>query len=206
MRKLLRAPISTLVAMGAGTALLLSYFFAGLEVLRSLILGWLILLAAVALLLGLANLLLVHFHKISRREGILYSFVLVVALLVTFFLTLLQGSTSRLPAWVFNFIQVPMESSLMALLAVTLTLAAARTLQQRSDLMSIVFIVALVIILAGSAPLFGLEAPWFTRGISPFFSQVLSLGAMRGLLIGMGLGALTTGLRVLLGIDRPYGG
>jgi hypothetical protein len=29
---------------------------------------------------------------------------------------------------------------------------------------------------------------------------------MRGILIGVALGALTTGLRVLFGADRPYGG
>jgi hypothetical protein len=206
MRNLLRAPISTLVAMATGAALLLSFFFTGLEEQRTLILGWVILLAAVALILGLANLVIVHFHKIQAGEGRVVSFVLITALLVTFTITLLQGSTGIIPAWLFNYVQVPMESSLMALLAVTLTLAAARALQQRSDLMSVVFIGILLILLAGSAPLFGLEIPWFTRSLAPYFGRVLSAGAMRGLLIGVGLGTLATGLRVLLGIDRPYGG
>ena len=31
-------------------------------------------------------------------------------------------------------------------------------------------------------------------------------GGSRGILIGVALGALTTGLRVLFGVDRPYGG
>jgi hypothetical protein len=206
MRNLLRAPISTLVAMATGAALLLSFFFAQLGELRSLILGWVILLAAVALILGLANLVIVHFHKIQAGEGRVVSFVLITALLVTFTITLLQGSTGIIPAWLFNYVQVPMESSLMALLAVTLTLAAARAIQQRSDLMSVVFIGILLILLGGSAPLFGLEIPLFTRSLAPYFGRVLSAGAMRGLLIGVGLGTLATGLRVLLGIDRPYGG
>lgn len=206
MKKALRAPISTLVAIATGAAVVLSFFFFELEELRGLILGWVILLAAVALLLGLANLFLVHFHKIRRGESRVYSFVLVAAMLVTFIITLLQGSLGVFPNWLFNYVQVPMESSLMAMLAVTLTLAAARALQQRSDLMSIVFIAALLVLLASSAPLFGLELPWLTRTLGPYFNQELSVGAMRGLLIGVGLGTLTTGLRVLLGIDRPYGG
>jgi hypothetical protein len=32
------------------------------------------------------------------------------------------------------------------------------------------------------------------------------LGGARGILIGVSLGILTTGLRVLFGTDRPYGG
>lgn len=206
MRSVLRAPISTLIAMGGGAAVLLSFFVSGLDDLRRLILGWVILLAAVALLLGLANLALVHVRKIQRGERAFYSLLLVVSMLVTFAITLIQGSSSPIPSWLFNYVEVPMESSLMALLAVTLTLAAARVLQQRSDLMSIVFIITLFVLLAGSAPLFGLEIPFLTRTLGPYFNRVLSVGALRGLLIGVGLGTLATGLRVLLGIDRPYGG
>jgi len=32
------------------------------------------------------------------------------------------------------------------------------------------------------------------------------LGGARGILIGVALGSLLTGLRVLFGFDRPYGG
>jgi len=42
--------------------------------------------------------------------------------------------------------------------------------------------------------------------VRPWISQVWALGGARGILIGVGLGALLTGLRVLFGIDRPYGG
>jgi hypothetical protein len=42
--------------------------------------------------------------------------------------------------------------------------------------------------------------------IYPWVTQVLALGGARGILIGVALGALTTGLRVLFGVDRPYGG
>jgi hypothetical protein len=29
---------------------------------------------------------------------------------------------------------------------------------------------------------------------------------MRGLLLGIALGAIATGLRILMGVERPYGG
>jgi hypothetical protein len=73
------------------------------------------------------------------------------------------------------------------------------------DVTSIFFLITAAIILFGSAtlpfgdiPLLGDFARWVT--------QVLALGGMRGILIGVALGALLTGLRVLFGADRPYGG
>jgi hypothetical protein len=38
------------------------------------------------------------------------------------------------------------------------------------------------------------------------FVNMFSSGGARGLLIGVALGTLLTSLRVLFGIDRPYGG
>lgn len=201
-----RAPLSTAVAIGFGLLVLIGSLVSDLSDLRNRILNWAILLAALALLLGLVNLFQVHFHRVRNKEKTLYSFVLILAMALTFAITLLQGSNSALSNWIFNYIQVPIETSLMAVLAISLTLAAARLLQQRSDLMNIVFLITLFVLLLGAGPLFGLELPYFTRILSPYVNNFLSLGAMRGLLIGVALGTVTTGLRILIGADRPYGG
>jgi hypothetical protein len=71
--------------------------------------------------------------------------------------------------------------------------------------MNMVFIATLVVLLLGAGPLFGMELPYFTRVLAPYINNVLALGAMRGLLIGVALGTITTGVRILLGADRPYG-
>mgnify|MGYP006969383686 FL=1 len=202
----LRAPVSTAVAVGIGLLLLASLLFPGFESMRDRILGWAILLAAVAMLLGLFNLFQVHFGRIRRGENIVYSFILLAGLLTAFIITLWQGRGGATANWLFNSIQVPIETSLMALLAITLTQATVRMIQQRNDLMSLVFAGVLFILLLGSAPLFGVELPIFTRSITPYISQTLSVGGARGLLLGVGLGTLLTGLRILIGADRPYGG
>ena len=44
-----------------------------------------------------------------------------------------------------------------------------------------------------------------TQGLIDFLG-IFYGGGGRGLLIGIALGTLLTGLRVLFGIDRPYGG
>lgn len=201
----LGAPLSTAVAIGFGLLVLLGIFIPDLVDLRNRILTWAMLLAAMALLLGLLNLFQVHYQRIRAKEKSVYSLVLIVAMVVTFALTLLQGSDSASAEWVFNYIVVPIETSLMAVLAISLTLAAARTFQHRTDLMNLVFIGTLLVLLLGAGPLFGMELPYFTRVLSPYINNVLALGAMRGLLMGVALGTITTGVRVLIGADRPYG-
>ncbi len=174
--------------------------------MRASILGWTILLAALALLLGLGNLFQVHLNKIKQGQKGVYSLVLIGAMLVTFVITLIQGRQGLLADWLFSYVQLPLESSLMAVLAVSLTLAAARLIQSSNDTTSIIFVTAVVLVLLGSAPIFGFDLPFFSQRVNPFISRVLALGGMRGLLIGVGLGTLATGIRILLGSDRPFGG
>jgi hypothetical protein len=199
-------PIAAAIAIAIGLVVLVSLLIPGLEDVRNRILNWAILLAAVALLLGLVNLFQVHFQKIRSQDKPVYSLILLTGMLVTFIITLWEGSQGISASWIFNNIQLPIETSLMAVLAVSLTIAAARIVQQRKDLMSIIFLVTLFVLLLSSGPLFGLELPIFTRTIGPVVNNYLSVGALRGLLIGVSLGTLATGLRILMGADRPYGG
>ncbi|MEX2143787.1 MAG: hypothetical protein WD740_04275 [Anaerolineales bacterium] len=199
-------PVAAAVAIAAGIFILVSLFIPGFEELRNRFLNWAVLLAALAMLLGLVNLFVVHFDRVRNKQKPLYSVVLIVAMLATFGITVWEGSQGPLATWIFSNIQFPVEASLMAVLAISLTLAATRLMQHRNDLMSIVFVITLFILLVGSGPLFGIEIPIFTRTLGPYLNQFLSTGAMRGLLIGVALGTLLTGLRILVGADRPYGG
>jgi hypothetical protein len=70
----------------------------------------------------------------------------------------------------------------------------------------VVFLGTALLILLGTAPLpFG-EMPFLSDTIRPFIAQVLAAAGARGMLIGIALATLTTGLRILFGVDRPYGG
>jgi len=192
--------------MATGILLLISLFVPQLNIVRASLLGWAILLSAVALLLGLVNLFQVHLHNIRNKEKGIYSFVLLAGMITTFLITIVQGREGVLADWLFNSVQVPLESSLVALLAISLTLMAARLIQERKDMASQIFAATLVLILLGSAPIFGLDLPLFSSVITPFISRVLSLGGLRALLIGVGLGTLATGIRILIGSDRPFSG
>ena len=202
MKKLfdLQAPVATIIALMFGWIILLSYIFPmeGLESLRNDILSWVVIASAAALLLGVVNLLSVHIGKIRSGQGsVAYSLALVVAMVITFTFTLLQGPEGEIPQWLFTYIQIPVESSLMAVMAVTLTYASARLLARRTNAFSAIFVITLLVTLFTIDPLFGIQAT---------ITRVLASAGARGILLGVGLGTIATGLRVLIGSDRPYGG
>lgn len=200
----------TAVAMAFGVVVLAGYFveWQTLLGLRLLFMRWAILLSATALLLGILNLLAAHLHKVNLQEsGWPYSALLIVSLLGTLVLGLVFGPDNRVVLSLFEYIQLPVEATLMALLAVSLAAAGVRMVMRRRDLYSLIFIGSALLILLGTAPW-----PFGGAGLSATFgwlrnwlAQVWAAGAARGIVLGVALGAVTTGLRVLFGADRPYG-
>ncbi|MCJ7678354.1 MAG: hypothetical protein MUO35_11600 [Anaerolineales bacterium] len=200
----------TAVAMAFGGVVLAGYFvqWQTLLELRLLFMRWAILLSATALLLGILNLLAAHLHKVSLQEsGWPYSALLIVILLGTLVLGLVFGPDNRVVLSLFEYIQLPVEATLMALLAVSLSAAGVRMVMRRRDIYSLIFIGTALLVLLGTAPW-----PLGGTGLSATFgwlrnwlAQVWAAGAARGIVLGVALGAVATGLRVLLGADRPYG-
>lgn len=203
-------------AIAAGLIVLLGYFFpAQLESLRFLLIDWAIIIAGMAVLVGIFNLVAVQTEKIrTGQKGGTYGVILIASLLITFvsgiLLRLLPADhpyTRYYTILTMDAIIVPVEASLMAILAVTLIYASIRLLRRRVDVMSVLFLAIAVVFLIAIlptpfGPLFG------ERGNQALvnFLEMFSHGGTRGLLIGIALGTLLTGLRVLFGIDRPYGG
>jgi hypothetical protein len=102
-------------------------------------------------------------------------------------------------------VQVPVEASLLAILAVSLLYAAVRLLRQRRDPLSILFLASAVIfMILGSGLLTSFDVP-FLNTLADALNR-LPVAGMRGILLGVALGSLTTGLRILMGADRPYKG
>ncbi len=199
--------VTAIIAITVGVLILLGYFLPIAEGLQILLLNWAVVLAAFAALVGLLNLLVVHFEKVRHNEkGGVYSALLILAMLGTFLLGAFLGPQHEAMMVVLEGIIIPVEAALMGLLTISLLYAAIRLLRRRVDLMAITFIATAVLIFIGSATLpFG-DIPVLGTLVRPWVTQVWALGGARGILIGVALGALTTGLRVLFGADRPYGG
>ncbi len=204
--------ITTTVAISAGILVLAGYFLqsSGAQAVRLLLLRWTMILAAVALFLGLFNLIWsVHWTRVVDQEtGWFYSSLVIVFFLATFILGVLFGPDYRVMVLIFEYIQLPVEASLIALLSVALVWAGIRMVMQRGQVTGYLFMGAAALVLLGStawvvstdgqlAVLLGYAKVWLT--------QVWAAAGSRGILIGVALGAVTTGLRVLLAADRPYG-
>ncbi len=72
-------------------------------------------------------------------------------------------------------------------------------------LIGFIFIFTILFILSATAILAWMPLPLIGE-MRDWISQVWSLAGMRAILLGVALGAIMTGLRVLMGADRPYEG
>jgi hypothetical protein len=201
--------LTAAVAMASGLIVLLGYFYPldVLTQLRIMLTDWAVIIAAMAVLVGIANLIFVQMEKIRKREkNSIYGALLVLSLIATFGLGLVFGPENQIVQLAVNAVIVPVEGSLMAILAVTLIYASIRLFRRRADLMTVIFLFVAVLFLFAVMPT---PVGPLLGGLNDYILQVLGIfsrGGARGLLIGIALGTLLTSLRVLFGIDRPYGG
>lgn len=202
--------IAVFIAIFSGLVILAGYFLQGfvpaLGVAQGYLMNWALILGGTATVVGVFNLITVHTSKIRRKEsGGIYSALLVIFLTATFLFGMILRPEHAAMRVVMEGIIIPVEAALMGLLTISLLYAAIRLLRRRADMMSVIFLITAALVMIGSAtlpfgdiPLLGTLSRWVT--------QVLALGGARGILIGVALGTLTTGLRILFGTDRPYGG
>src|SRR5574337_922343 len=94
------------VAIAVGVVVLADFFFTHpiLDALGEAFREWAIILTAFALLLGLLNLLNVHFVRVIRREesGAGYSLVVILTTAVVTLIGLFTGLTSAPMTWIFE--------------------------------------------------------------------------------------------------------
>lgn len=200
--KRLGSSLAAVVTISVGLIVLLDYFFDHplLNVLGFAFREWAIVLTAFALLLGLFNLLFVHVLRITRRNepGTFYSLVVVGTAIIVALLGLATDIPSPEMDWVFNHLYLPLQSAFFALTAFFVATAAYRALRAR-NLETTLMLLAAIIVLLGQVPLLPeLESAreWLLR--------VPSQAGVRGILLGVALGAIATAVRLLVGVDRPY--
>ena len=204
----MRVRLSVIVAIITGVVVLAGYFMpvGPLLSIRNLFVQWLGILVAFGLLVGVINLAKAHWLKLrTRQPGEGYSALLLLSLVVTFLVVVFFGPTGSVSMWVFNYIQIPVERSLAALLAVILAYTGVRLLSRRPNLFSVVFVITVLIVLLGSAPLLLFNEVPQLSWLRSLIVQVPAVAGARGILLGVALGAIATSIRIIMGVDRPYG-
>ena len=194
------------IAIASGVIVLVGYFFPSLAGIKGEMLDWAVIFTAVILLIGVISLVRTHWRKIMQEQkDRAYSLVLIIAFALTLLVAAPAGPTSKWSMWLYNNLLIPLESSLLGILAVFLIYACARLFNQRMNIYTLIFIGTVLLALLGwlTIPGVDLEA---IKDARDWLSSVWAVAGVRGILLGVGLGTVATGLRILIGADQPYGG
>ncbi len=174
------------------------------------LLEWGLILAAAAYVLGLINLIQVNLPKVlERSQDWQYRAILLVSLFATLAAGFHAGENRRdagtLFDWLYDFMFVPLNATMFALLAFYIASAAFRAFRARNLESTLLLGAAILVMLAQvpmgeDLPLVGEKLPQFKNWIM----DVPNVAARRAIFIGAALGAVATGLRVILGIERSH--
>jgi hypothetical protein len=198
--------LSTVVAMTVGLVVLADFFVNSdsIDALGLYLIRTASIVAAFALVLGVVNVLTVHLNKVYNRDkGWGYSMLLLGAMFFTLGVGFLTGGPgSAQMQQIFESVLFPLEATLFSLLAFFVVTAAYRTFRVKSFETGL-FVIFGILVLLGQVPV-GARLWDQLPVIKDWVLEVPALAGARGILLGVALGSAATGLRVLLGIDRPY--
>lgn len=199
--------LPVLVAAIAGLTVLADFFVTQpvLDLAGRVLLQWAVIVAAFAMITGLINIFLVHFSRVFRRErGWGYSIVVILAMWTVLVFGFLDpaGPHGAVVSWLFRYVQYPLQATIMALLAFFALSAGYRAFRKRSPEATIMLVSASLVLLGYAAAVSDLGGP--IGAIRDWILSVPAMAGVRGILIGVALGAVATALRLLTGMDRPY--
>jgi hypothetical protein len=210
MRVRLLAALTSAIAIGFGLITLVGLLGgAGLiTTMADIFLQLVVITVALTVLFGIFNLLTVHIGRIiGRKGGWFYSIILVLSALLVIGVTIAERANPPAPgqlslsAILLESVQVSIESALAGLVLFALVYGALRLMRRRVTWWGMLFTLVLLIILIGALPLSG--AAGLTSLRDWLMAVPVSAGA-RGILLGIALATVVTGVRVLIGQDRSY--
>lgn len=171
---------------------------------NSMILNWVIVLSAFALVLAIGNLIMFHAQRIRRRQsGWYYSMVTLLGMTVMAAIGLISGiGPDSLFQKIFLHVLTPLGATMFALLAYYMASAAYRAFRARS-LAATLLLAAAFVIMIGFMP-FGQYLGWWFPSFAEWIMQVPNMASKRGIQFGVAFGAIATALKIILGIERSW--
>ena len=195
-----------LVTFLSGATMIAVYFIPHhtAQTVNSELLLWATIVYAFALILGSVSLWSTHAKKIRRRaEGWPYSLVTLTTLVVMTALGVWKGAGEGSPvSRIYNMVNSPLASTMFALLAFFIASAAFRAFRARNVEATLLLITA-ILMMIGRVSIGEFIWKGFP-GFTEWLLDVPNLAAKRAIAIGVGLGAVSTGLKIILGIERGY--
>jgi hypothetical protein len=164
---------------------------------------WIVTSEGAAVLLGVVSLVRVHLEAVLLRpKDRPYSLILLGAMFGYGGLVLWEGPDGPAARWVFLDVLSPLYSTMYALIAFFVTSAAYRAFRVRSG-ETAVLLASAAVVMIGLTPLGDALVSGWGR-LADWVLDVPVTGAYRAIQLGATLGALTTALRILLGLERAH--
>ncbi len=209
----LKRTIPLIIAFVMGVMMSIQYYVPH-EASQSLLKGvsrWGITIGGFAVFFGAYSLFHLHWTKIKRKPpGWGYSVLVFLGAGITIILGLHNGGEGfwqdmqkdTMFDWMYFNVQVPAGATMFSILAFFMASAAYRTFRARTNEATIL-LVAAVIVMLGRVPIGGLI--WeFLPPLSDWIMSVPNMAAKRAVLIGVSIGAITTALKIIFGVERAY--
>jgi len=187
----------------SGSTVLADYFWDSslLSGVTARFLAWSVLISSFATGLGGANLLAIHWRNVRvKKSGWGLSAVLIVSLLAWLCIGIGGGTSSPLYRFIWQNVYSSLSATLFALNAFFIASAAYRSFRVRNVDSSLLLIAAAIVMLGRV----GLGEVLY-RGmpqLADWLMKVPGTGGMRGITMGGALGAVTIGIRTILGLER----
>jgi hypothetical protein len=210
----MRREIPIAICFLFGISFILEYFIPHENVLSifETIRQWAIIVIAFAYVLGLANLVRINSHVIQRKGRdwpfkivlvVSLFFMITVGIILDIFGMRLGGiGEGTIFGWVYYHAQYPLQSTMFSLLAFFIASAAFRAFKIRTFQASLLAVTA-ILVMIGRVPVG--ESVW--SGFPDFTEWIMNvpqLAGKRAIMIGAALGAISTALKVLTGLERTY--
>jgi len=197
--------IPLVVCLAAGLIMFLQYFSAH-PVARGMfnqVNDWWQIIFAFTLFVGVAAFINNSLKAILRGKERLFKTVSLLGLIGMPFLAITGGTKIGSPfLWAFDNLQAPMQATVFSLLAFFVASASFRGFRAR-NLQATILLAAALIVLLGRMPITTYLSDALPE-LTYWVQDYPSMAARRAILIGIGLGSMTTALRVILGLERTY--
>ena len=189
------------------------------EWIYEFLLDWIYIIGIFALALGIWSLIRVSVVKIkAHKDNWWYPIITLSGLFLMilfgftgyrdgslglYFMTA-EGLSNPMFRNFFDYILIPIQSTMFALLAFFIASAAYRAFRARNVMASLLLAAALIVMLRFN-PYLG-PVGTVIADTASWLLNVPNLAAKRAIVIGIGLGMVGTALKIILGIERGYMG
>ncbi len=165
---------------------------------------WVICVGVYAIMLGLWSMVRVTYHKARREPGerfyaIVTLFGMGIMIVTGTSVECLQTGSNFMN--IFNYVLIPIQATIFSLLAFYIASAAYRAFRVRSVLATLLLVTSFVVMLR-MIPLGPISTA--NQELVAWILTVPNLAAKRAIIMGVGLGAIATCMKIILGIERTY--